>query len=138
MGGHRAILDRLRGLGRTLSLVALVSCDKGPVDSGRPAIDARAVAAYLPLVGTWSGSLQVDSVGMATGVVTVGPSGGGTFFVTVAGVQETGQLQIVALSEFSVWVRAMGQERGVPIAIEEDLLRVSVAGVGEVVLLRVE
>ncbi len=71
------------GLRTTLAVLTLASCGKGEVVIEAVPIDAmpvKAVEAYRALTGTWSGSMNIKSLGVVTGLVSVDPSGNGTFF----------------------------------------------------------
>jgi len=124
------------GLRIALMSLALASCGKGEVVSEPLATDAMpivAIDAYAPLVGTWSASMQIDSVGLVTGVATIDASGRGTFFVSAGGASKSGSFAILALANGRVRVRALGVEHSAPITIEENQLRLQITGVGEVV-----
>ncbi len=136
---QRAVLPTVARVGILLSSLALASCGRGDVVSERPPIDARPVRAnpeLAPLVGSYSGSVQIPDVGVATGVLRIDPSGKGTFFVSVSGVSRSGELEILSLRAGRVRGRALGQTRELAIQIEPDRLRLDVPGIGEVVLNR--
>tara|TARA_R110002096_G_scaffold16898_2_gene57672 strand:- start:99 stop:518 length:420 start_codon:yes stop_codon:yes gene_type:complete len=133
------------GLRTILATLALASCGKGDVVSEPAPIDAmavkdgiavKAVAAYAPLVGSWTGSVQLKSVGFATGMVSIDASGNGTFFASAAGASRSGTIEILSLANGQVRARALGQERSVAIVVGTDKLTLDVPGVGEVVLTR--
>ncbi len=126
-------------LGICLSVFALVACGRGDVVSERPAIDAtpiRVVLAFAELVGTWSGNAKIPSLGLASGVVTIDASGGGSFFVSVAGASKSGLLELLDYSDGTVRGRALGAERQFAIQVGATRLQVQVPGVGEVILRR--
>ncbi len=130
------------GLRIPLATFALASCGRGDVVSERAQpIDARpvvAIEAYGPLVGTWSGALRIESYGLVSGVVSIDASGNGTFFVSGFGTSKSGSLRILSFGDGLVRARALGNERTVPIAVEENRLRLQIAGLGELVLTRLE
>lgn len=126
-----------------LSLFALVACGRGDVVSDRAVIDAtpvRAVPAFATLVGTWNGSAQIPSSGLATvvatGVVTIDASGAGSFFVSVAGVSKSGQLEILGFNGSTIRGRALGIERHFSVQVEAARMQLQVPEIGTVVLLR--
>ena len=128
------------GLRILLAIVALASCGMDVV-SGADPIDAmsvpvRHVAAYRPLVGTWSGTMHLESLGLVSGVVSIGASGSGTFFVAVAGASESGTVEILEFADGQVRARALGRERSVPIIVGENQLALQISGVGELLLKR--
>ena len=127
------------GLRTTLAVLTLASCGKGEVVIEAAPIDAmpvKAVEAYRALTGTWSGSMNIKSLGVVTGLVSVDPSGNGTFFVSASGTSRSGTIEILDFANGQVRARALGQERSVPITVGENELRLQIVGVGELVLSR--
>jgi hypothetical protein len=128
------------GLRITLTILALASCGKGEVAFEAVPIDAmpvKAVEAYRPLTGTWSGSMNIKALGIVTGLVSIDPSGNGTFFVSATGASRSGSIEILEFANGQVRARALGQERSVAITVVgENELRLQIVGVGELVLSR--
>jgi len=120
-----------------LTAILVASCTSEGHVAPQVRIDASTQIAFPRLVGTWSGSVLLPRYGVVTALVTLGPSGAGSYFVTMAGGSQSGSLTILSLEGTRLRARVDGREHSLKVSLQGNTLSTNLPGIGNISATRI-